>query len=200
MGELTRTDLDWALKAVLPHVGRLPGIDTLGLKVTAGGNLHVWATDRYTLGIAWTQTEDDVECWLPVKEAVELERYVRPQKKADQDEPVTLIVHQSELHVQLGEQDGVVFETVPTGVSLDAAFNMVKVYDAAPHEYQGIYVSPELLARFAKAQRSSNAHCRLDGVTQNDFGGGVLVRVGDSFIGAVRGTKYELLTEIGEVA
>lgn len=194
MGQLTRADLSWALKAVIPHAGTRPPSNTIGLGSDPDfPALGVWATDRYTIGSVAVDCEDQIpDLFLPVKEAVDLERLVRPNRKPEQDETVTLLAHEGELHVQVGDQDGVVYDTTPIGVPWQTIAD--RLYDLQCNgkpENNLLVFGPALLKRFAAAQRYESDRCRLCGVTQNDEHGAAYVQVGDSFRGAIGGMAYQ---------
>ena len=102
--EVTRADLEWLIKATLPHAGsKAKGLDWLGFEVMRGGRLHCFATDRYTTGMARVDCAADprAKFTLPQNEAADLMRFVRPSRKADADHLVRLVVRGTELHVGL---------------------------------------------------------------------------------------------------
>lgn len=185
--EVNRADLAWALRAVLPHVGQHEPKDTVGL-----GESFAWATDGYTLGIAQIGdgAADLLVCWLPSSEAKELERSIRCARKAEEEESVWLLVNDAELHVQVGEEPGVVYDLTDRGPTAEFVNDYIGRLNARPAEQTGLVVNPKLLSRFTKAQRFDSDRLQLDGYNVDTEHGDILVRVGDRFVGAVAGMTY----------
>jgi hypothetical protein len=89
--EVSRADLAWALKAVLPHVSRddlLPALTSVRFEAD-GGYLYLVATDRYTLGVA--KLTVTAPCWpdhplaasVGHQDAQEIARKVKGNGKRD---------------------------------------------------------------------------------------------------------------------
>lgn len=194
---MNRADLEWALKAVLPHVGtRQQGLDRVGLEFR-GGVLCVYATDRYSAGVAMIPGGPDWHFALDAKEAAELMRWVRPQRVAEREMDVVYAVEDGELHVGWGDDEyfeSGVFETVDQYPAYDVVLDMIHRLHAAEREFEACIYQPKLMERFAKAQRADTDRLTIlprRAVIGNGLSGAAVVTVGDDFIGAVAGLTYE---------
>ena len=187
---MRRDDLGWALTAVLPHCGSLPELATVGIESGLRGT-YLYATDRYTIGVARIGSALGFSATLPKSEATDLLRFVRPDKVAEQAEAVeTLLDDRGGLHIAL-QSDSAVFETEESRFNFTDITLRLRLLEALPNEYERLEYNPSFTVRFAKAKRESND--RL-GITPKRFKGrnGVaLVTVGKDFIGAIAGLAYE---------
>lgn len=182
--EVNRAELAWALRAVLPHVGPHYPMDTVGMDGT-----YLWATDRYTLGMA-TVAARLPSCLLPADEAKDLERSVRVSRKADEEDSVWLVHDGYGLHVQVGDGPGEVYDLSEWGIPYSFVHEHIESLSVREPEYQGLIVQPKLLSRFTKAAKHDSDRLVLDGYGVDSEHGTILVRVGDSFVGAIGGLTY----------
>jgi hypothetical protein len=187
---MNRSDLAWALGAVLPHVGT-----TKGKYVGIGGRdgqAYVYATDSYTAGIARIPL-GAVDFWnlsMSKSEAQDLMRFVRPTKKAHDTEDLTLRDLVEELHVATAE-DSAVFDLVSDNVvTLDLILDMIRATAGLPEMY-GIIQQPSLAAKFAKAQRYDTDRLRIYPARGQRDVSCATFTVGEHFIGNVAGLNYE---------
>lgn len=178
---MNRSDMSWALQAVLPHAKTELGID---------GRL-VFATDRYTTGIAQTGEPFDHPVFLPMKEAIDLERFVRPKRKRDQDERVESALSGGELHIACGGESGV-FDTCEPVVTLATLTTLLHLLFLLPPDSREQILDPQYAARFSKAQRvetdSLHVFARLSNLPTKR--GIAIVTVGDNFVGAIAGRVH----------
>ena len=191
---MNRSDLAWALNAVLPHVGKRAPHDAVGL-TAKGGSLFAFASDKYTLGIARIPDGPSLSLALLTSEAVDLMRFVRPTVKATQIEDVTVAVRGPELHVGLvnaeGEtHDSAVFESWHSEGDLEFWLTHCRRIRDARQEFTNCVYDPDLCAKFAKAKRSEADRLRLYPRAGKNTGI-ALVTVGSDFLGAVAGMTYE---------
>lgn len=186
---MNRSELRYALDAVLPHVGSIDATARVGVDYR-DGTAYLYATDRYTFGVV--RTPDDsppVSGQLPTKEAKDLLRFVRPSTKATEVEPVTMLTRDLELHVAI-PNDSAVFDLVPPSYSLadlDALFASIS---AAEVEWSQQIYSPELFGRFAKAGQREGDRLRLRPARGGRAGCAVLT-LGEHFYGGIAGMTYE---------
>jgi hypothetical protein len=194
---MKRSDLAWALGAVLPHVGTTKG-KYVGID-RRDSQIYVYATDTYTAGIARIpadQTEGYFTQYgrysLSKSEAQDLMRFVRPTKKAHDTEELTIQAVGMELHVATAE-DSAVFDLVTDNpVTLDLILDAIRATADLPVEMFGIIQQPSLAAKFAKAQRYDTDRLRVYPFGGwGDVNGLAIVTVGEHFIGAVAGLTYE---------
>jgi hypothetical protein len=194
---MNRADLSWALLSVLPHVGRLDPVDVVGL-TSRDGDAYVWATDRYTSGIARVAGSDPLDVKLSPTEAKELERFVRPSYRDEEAGEITVLAQPGELHVGLERQvhrdgttesDTAVFETVDNGLTLDFLLNTAGVmFLSGQLDVTQLVYRPSLTAKFAKAQRSDVDQLTIYPRKQPDWpSGAALVTVGADFLGMIAG-------------
>lgn len=189
---VSRAQLSWALSAALPHCGNAHGVGLLHTE----GNLYVASTDNYTSGIAILEPEygDDLNLELPVAEAKELLRAVKPTRKAEQEEAVRLLHCEAELHVAIGEQVGEVYDAPPSGADLARYLirHVQRIEDLPMDNHHQVY-NPEFLSRFAKAAKPGELvriqpHATTTAIESKY--GIALVSIGETFIGAVAGISY----------
>ena len=194
---MNRSDLAWALGAVLPHVGTTKG-KYVGIEAR-GGQIYVYATDAYTAGIARIPLGTEVDgfrhsyrCSISKSEAQDLMRFVRPAKKAHDAGELTVHAVGEELHVATAE-DSAVFDLVSDNpVTLDLILEVVSATLSLPHDNATIVLQPSLAAKFAKAQRYETDRLRIYPFGGwGDVNGLAVVTVGEHFIGAVAGLTYE---------
>ena len=192
---MNRSDLSYALQAVLPHAGTSAPCDVVGL-AAEDGVLAVWATDRYTAAVATVPTAWALgDTFLSAKEARDLERYVRP----------VLVAHKA-ASVELGpsfpftvwnerDREALEFDTASDGVSLDQLLRLFDgIHSQSPGYSQQVY-DPQLLARFVKAQRHPTDRLRIYPRVSEKSYGTALVTVGDSFLAAVAGLSFDSVGE-----
>lgn len=187
----TRTELGWALKAVLPHCGsQVKQLDMVGISRS-----YVYATDGYTAGIA--RCDSTGVARLTSRDASDLQRWVRPTTKKTEDQPVVLKVTDTELHVGLLDADDQLVDS--TVYELDTRRpeledEIVGWIRQTEHLIAGgdlLAYKPDLFARFDKARREETDRLRLYPKCTDRLGGvlvGVgLVTVGDDFLGLIHG-------------
>jgi hypothetical protein len=195
---MIRADLSWALNAVLPHAGTTKG-NYVGLE-PRHDLLYVFATDDYTSAIARIPLTTESlgfenslgfeQVFLSKSEATDLMRFVRPTKKAHDDEVVRTRLFSSELHVAT-DDDSAVFDTVLPDLTLSALLRLFTRLAARPTEHSQMIQQPALAARYAKAQRYDTDRLQWYPHTANDTYGVALVTVGADFIGAIAGLSYD---------
>jgi hypothetical protein len=188
---MNRADLSWALNAVLPHAGTTKG-NYVGLEARHN-LLYVYATDDYTSAVAripLTEKPGFEQVFLSKSEATDLMRFVRPSKKAHDDEVVQTRLVSPELHVAT-DDDSAVFDTVFPELSLSALLRLFTSLAARPTEHSQMIQQPALAARYAKAQRYDTDRLQWYPHTANDTYGVALVTVGTDFIGAIAGLSYD---------
>ena len=201
---MNRGDLAWALGAVLPHVGTTKG-QYVGMRAR-GGWLYVYATDHYSAGVARIPLGAErahlrnLYTDMSKSEAQDLMRFVRPTKKAHDDECLTVLVsgdNGDELHVGTAE-DSAVFDlaTDTQPVTLDLLLGLIERITNLPIETTGIIQQPSLPAKFAKAQRYETDRLCLYPFTQCERPdrpsyGVAVVTVGKHFVGTVAGLTHE---------
>jgi hypothetical protein len=189
---MKRSDLAWALGAVLPHVGTTKG-PYVGID-RRDGKVYAYATDTYTAGVARIphggMVDDFWRYAMSKSEAQDLMRFVRPTKKAHDAEDLTVRAVGMGLHVATAE-DSAVFDLVSDNpVTLDLILDLIRATAGLPEMY-GIIQQPSLAAKFAKAQRYDTDRLRIyPAVGQRDVSCATLT-VGEHFIGNVAGLTYE---------
>lgn len=202
---MNRADLSYQLRACIPHAGgrKWPNV---GL-YAAMGELWVWAANPYTVCVTRRPSETVLQAVeLSAKEAGDLARWVRPQLKDDEAQPVTFAVRDAELHVLAegrtvtvkGEgrvlEETSVFELSPSDddtFSLDALCNHIDHLFNLPVDSRPSVYNPSLYESFSQAKRLEGDRMtvwarRAHGSAK--IGVGVVV-VGDSCIGAVAGME-----------
>ena len=193
---MVRSDLRWALDAVLPHVGKLAGTAVVGL-TSDGRTLDVYATDRYTVAVANIDTDCvDLDVRLPVGEARDLLRFVRPSLVKHESEWLRVVTDGPELHVGLVNEDeevydSAVFETVSSPVSSANLRALIAQLDSRPTGIEDLVYWPRLFGRFAKAERVETDRLTLSPKRLQERYGAAVVTVGDRFVGAICGMTYE---------
>lgn len=215
---VNRADLAWALNAVIPHVGsKAEGLDQVGFQIdNCWPELSLYATDHYTLAIADLDFHTGTplagaDFALPVKEAKDLLRMVRPTLKRHESEEVELLVvvnlgstdpgSPQELHVALAEpeddaeRETAVFEVVTPGMGYDRVERRLKaIHDAeieSLSEHPDLPFNPDFAARFAKAQRYNTDRLILSPRMMDGLNyGASYVTVGSHFEGAIAGLTY----------
>jgi hypothetical protein len=193
---VNRSDLKWALDAVLPHVGKTAQTNVVGLEQSAHSFLTVYATDRYTIATASCEAGPNVDVRMTSQEARELLRFIRPSLKAHEEQEVVMLDDhvEHELHVA-HDDDSAVFELIqtPTFDLFDLNNFMTKLRDSR-EEYQQLIFWPRLFGRFAKAERHETDRLTLSPRHTSDRYGAALVNVGERFHGAIVGMEYEAHT------
>ena len=196
---MKRVDLSWALKAVLPHVGtEAAGLKHVGLEYRAG-QLYVFATDKYTAGIARVNDGINVCGSLSKEEATELEQFVRTSYKTEEEDDLAYAEQPGELHIgfarqidRLGEraEDSAVFELDDPGTpSLDYLLETIARVNGQPVEWDEQIYQPKLFERFAKAERGDRL--RVFPRHADDRRGVAIVTVGQDFLGMISGLTYD---------
>lgn len=186
---MNRADLGWALSAVLPHTGKTTETAVVGLDYIDGWT-YVYASDRYTTGIAKIPASLFISDHLPTREATDLMRFVRPAKVAEQVEEVEHVTQPGELHVAAGD-DTAVFETVDSALQLEHMLSLIRAIDARPVEWEALVYQPDLFAKFAKAKRTETDRLRIFPRRAIDRNGVAVVTVGTAFVGAISGLTYD---------
>lgn len=186
---MRRDDLAWALTAVLPHCGSQPHLATVGIESGLRGT-YLYATDRYTIGMARIGPALGFSATLPKGEATDLLRFVRPDKVAEQSEAVeTLLDDRGGLHIAL-ESDSAVFETVTPAFSFSDITLRLRLLEALPNEFERLEYNPSFAARFAKAKRESNDRLCITPKRFKERNGVAIIMVGKDFLGAIAGLRY----------
>ena len=186
--DVARPALFGALDSVLVHVGPASkGLDTVCLTLS-DGLLSACATDDRTTGLArvpvtgsggWT-------IHLVKAEATELMRAVRTTLKRHDEELVQLLVSGSELHVQVGDEEGVVYDITERAWDSGSVQQLLtRILDREDRDIP-LCFDPTLLARFGKAARGDGDRMRLYPIGKASQGAAV-VTVGDNFVGAIAG-------------
>jgi hypothetical protein len=186
---MRRDDLHWALNAVIPHAGKK---DSASVGLTADGtSARIYATDQYTLGIARIDAGLNISSMhLPLKEATDLMRFVRPNKVAEQSEHLAFALQNAEFHVAT-DQDSAVYETVQSNLTVDYLSDFITRLAVAPKEWDELIYQPELITRFVKAKRLETDRLRIQPRHSIDMYGAAIITVGDDFVGAVAGLAYD---------
>jgi hypothetical protein len=179
---VNRASLSYGLTACLPHAGQTVGIER-GL---------VYATDMYTTGLARVAGES-VYAALPLGEARDLAKFVKPLRKAQEVEEVQMLVDNDELHVGVGD-DSAVFALASeyVHVGLDLLLRSLEVLYGLPDDRRELILNPSFAARFARAARDGDRlrlYPRLSVIPRTR--GVALVSVGDAFVGAVAGLAHD---------
>lgn len=183
---MNRADLDWALDAVLPHVGKHEW--TAGVGFHDG---HLFATDRYSIGVSRIADAPLRSFFMSTREATDLMRYVRPKNKTEQAEELTVGFRELELHIGLEDGDSAVFELTEMPYEFGDVMNKLAELHEAPREFTSLIYQPKLFSRFAKAQRNDGERLHIYPCHLNDKHGAALVTVGEHFIGGIAGLTYE---------
>ena len=178
---MNRADLHWAITATQPHAKTFIGLDR-GV---------VYATDNYTAAIA-RAADHSPTLALPPSEARDLARFLKPTRKAHESDDIQLVHRGDELHVGLDDGDTAVFECVDVPLPLEYITTFLNKLRGLPVEWSQCVYSPELLARFAKAQRVEGDRLRFYPRRGNDRYGVGLVTVGGRFVGGVAGLTYDV--------
>lgn len=186
---MRRDDLAWALTAVLPHCGSLPELATVGIE-SGLRSTYLYATDRYTVGVARIGPALGFSATLPKSEAADLLRFVRPDKVAEQAESVeTLLGDRGGLHIAL-QSDSAIFETEPTVFTFADITLLLHSIKALPNEFERLEYNPAFASRFAKAKREANDRLCITPKRFKGRNGVALVAVGKNFLGAIAGLSY----------
>lgn len=213
-----RDDLAWALSAVLPHAGSGAATSCIGMHEHAG-TLFVYATDKYTAGIARLPVEGTfspvvISTGVRNGEAGELEKYVRPGKVAEKSNTLELLTAElsshgydssyddRELHVAVHDEhregDSAVFWQRPAAllqVDLWGGISRtLELYrERLATELREYTFSPALLARFSRAGRYGNDRLRMHpyAIAGARLGTVATVTVGEHFLGAIGGMEHE---------
>lgn len=199
---MKRVDLAWALGAVLPHAGtEKQGLNQVGLEFRAG-QLYVYATDRYTVGIARVNEGADIRGALPAKEATDLMRFVRTDYVPEREDDIAYALAPNELHIGFArqvnkdgtrEEDSAVFELTEPKVPFDFLLDwLMRLNDAEP-EWDELILQPKLAEKFAKASRNDTDRLRITPRHATDVFGAAVVTVGSDFLGAIAGMTYDQL-------
>ena len=190
-----RADLTYALTAALTHEGNRKG--GVGLAVRAG-MLRAYATDGYTAGLAqvpWPQVQPFDAC-LPAAEARDLMRFLRPSRVDEQTETVEMLAQDGELHVAI-PGDSQVFTLQEPVYSEDTFIALLGKLNGLPTEYGECLYSPNLLSKFAKAQRTASDRLRLyPKRAHNGKYGIALLTIGEHFIGSIAGLDSSIDTDL----
>lgn len=189
---MNREHLAWALRATLPHAGRVAGLDVLTVT-----SQRLWATDRATVGISTGVAIPD--CRLSRSDAADLLRFARPGRVAERAETVVARLAGSELHVGILDAYGELADSAVYPVAESADVGEVTWQDVesllarmsdAPPDYRPAAYVPDVFARFSAASDISVNHGparlylrRLDDAHL----GTALVTVGQHFYGAIGG-------------
>jgi hypothetical protein len=198
---VNRSDLKWALDAVLPHVGKTAQTNVVGLEQSAHSFLTVYATDRYTIATASCEAGPNVDVRMTGQEARELLRFIRPTLKAHEEQEVVMLDDhvEHELHVA-HDDDSAVFELVESTFSLAELDSFMNKLQSAREEYQQLIFWPRLFGRFEKAGRYETDRLTLSPRHTSDRYGAALVSVGEHFHGAIAGMEYEAHITLEEQA
>jgi hypothetical protein len=200
---VNREMLEWGLRAVIPHVGlHSQNADSVGLEFR-NGDLWAFAASAYSMGAARIPDGPDIRTWLPVKEASEMMRFVRPGRVAERTQDLVYAVRPDELHIGWDdlpdsrgdiEADSAVFETTtaPTSSSsLAAVFERVETLYDQPEEWEELILNPALLDKFSKAQLGEFDRLHIHPRRLDHRHGAAVVTVGTDFIGVIAGMTYE---------
>lgn len=185
---MKRSDLSWALKAVTSHAGQHGDMNAVGLTFETGRAV-AYATDGRTMGLAYfDHSGKPFDVRLSPKEAGELERFVRPGRKAELEEEISYVVTDAELHIAT-EKDSAVFDlTDAPSLTLDVLTDRLgMIYSLAPAGREQWIYDPDCFARFAKAKRGELDRVRFyprQSASKADL---AVVTVGSDFIGAIAG-------------
>jgi hypothetical protein len=198
---MNRSDLKWALDAVLPHVGKTAQTNVVGLEQSAHSFLTVYATDRYTIATASCEAGPNVDVRMTSQEARELLRFIRPSLKAHEEQEVVMLDDhvEHELHVA-HDDDSAVFEMIESPINLHDLNNFMTKLWVAAEEYQHLIFWPRLFGRFAKAERHETDRLVLSPRHTSDHYGAALVNVGEHFHGAIVGMEYAHTTQEEQAA
>lgn len=187
---MRRDNLAWALTAVLPHCGSSRELATVGIESGLRGTL-LYATDRYTVGVARIGPALGISATLPKSEAADLLRFVRPSRVAEQEEHIeTLLDDRGGLHIAL-QSDSAVFETEPSRFNFGDITLRLRLLEALPNEFERLEYNPAFAVRFAKAKRETNDRLCITPKRFKGRNGVALVTVGKDFLGAIAGLSYE---------
>lgn len=187
---MNRADLAWALTATLPHAK-----DSVVLESSpTGTQLYVWATDRYSAGVASIDCATPFSvpflCALSASEARDLLKETRPARVAQQAETVAFLGQTGELHVGFNTESFVFDSIVETPKPLsDALLPLFRHIWMQPKESAEWVYHPPLFARFAKALRGQWDRMYLH-PRSGELSHAALVTVGEHFIGAIKGMTY----------
>lgn len=191
---------------MLPHVGtRVQGLDHVGLTYM-DGSLFVHATDKYTLAIARVDDAPSTICTaLPVKEATELMRFVRPNRVGERTTEVSAATfavegyESAEFHVGFdnldGEFESEVYETCEPKLPLDSQLAWLRRLNDRPDDTDNLIVQPKLLEKFAKAAREDGDRLWILSRQVDEVHGAAVVACGQNFVGAIAGLTYDDLGE-----
>lgn len=183
---MRRDELAWALNAVLAHCGSTKEMAVVGIDGS-----YLYATDRYTVGVARTEPLG-VTATLPKGEATDLMRFVRPERVAEQEEAVEAVLDdEGGLHIAI-QSDSAVFETVKPAYSFADLAAKLHLLEMLPDDHERLEYNPAFAARFAKAKRDANDRLCITPKRFEDRNGVALVTVGKDFLGAIAGLSYAL--------
>ena len=180
---MNRSEASWALQAVLPHAGQ---------HITIEGP-HIFGTDKYTTGLARVLAPlVDAPAFLPVAEARDLERFIRPRLVRDRDERIQALAQDGQLHVACGD-DSAVFDLLAEGWTLAGCLALLDSLYHLPDDRRELILRPDWAAKFAKAKREENDWLRVyPRMTKRPLDRGVaMVSVGADFVGAIAGLAHD---------
>lgn len=200
---MIRRDLAWALSAVIPHAGSVPEkMDWVGLERHSGA-LYAFTCNRYSMAAARIPDGPDVAVCLPLGEATELMRFVRPGRVITETQELVHALQPLEFHVgwdEIGDNRGIVaadsavFETHPDmRLRATALFDSIATIRQSPVEWDELIFKPGLFEKFSKAARGEFDRVRIQPRRHRDNRGAAVVTVGADFIGAVAGMTYDQL-------
>lgn len=192
--EIPRPDFHYALRAVVDHAGdKQRGLDYVGVYCT-DWCVDVFATDGYTAGLVRLPTifrhGDPESFYLPVKEAKDLIRFVKPNRVADKTDTIRLVVSGSELHVGITSEAGELQSEVYTLLEGSVKVGQSELWQLFRHlrcHHTGEEfwtVQATLLARFKSAEENEGDRMHLYRSKH-----AALITVGSRFIGALEGLQ-----------
>jgi hypothetical protein len=122
-------------------------------------------------------------------------RFLRPSRVDEQAEAVELLSQDGELHVAI-PGDSQVFTLQEPRYSLDILVALMRMVNDLPTEFSECLYSPQLLGKFAKAQRAATDRLRLyPKRTENGKYGAAVLTIGSDFIGTVAGLDGSIETD-----
>jgi hypothetical protein len=183
---ITRADLSWALRAVIPHAK-----DTVCIAPTRDGGADVYATDGYTVGVASLDDAPPMHLSLPLAEARDLERFVRPTTKASQDVRVLIATPPGELHVGYGDESEVYSLSDDARPTHAEVVELLGRLNALPDDAHGVLSRPEMFTRFRYATRDPRDTLRFRSLYTQRTGASIWRVSGNRFEGAMMGVTEE---------